>query len=118
MLEEAGSAKLEWPLGVVEEVLPSRDGLVRTVQVRTKKGSFIRSVPRIRLLELVSGDDAVLTTENTKFVVRSNVTDETDIDGMRDATDPHVDKADVVVANEPISYRTRAGRVSKPVQRL
>ena len=101
LLEEAGLPKLEWPLGVVEEVLPSRDGLVRTVQVRTKKGKFIRSVPRIRLLELISGNDDALPTEDTKLIL--------------DKPELVSDILDSPAQQESVPYRTRAGRVTKPV---
>ena len=50
---------------------------------------------------------------------QSNIADRVDIvDGMPDVTDPHVVDADVAIVNEPAPYRTRAGRVSKRVQRL
>jgi Family of unknown function (DUF5641) len=37
-----------WPLGVVEKVLPGRDGVVRTVDVRTAKGVLRR--PAVKVL--------------------------------------------------------------------
>ena len=43
------------------QVFPGRDGVVRTVEVKTVSGKFIRSVPRIHDLELMTGgsDDPV-----------------------------------------------------------
>ena len=41
-----------WPLGVIEEVYPGRDNIVRTVKVRTSAGSYIRPVVRICPLPL------------------------------------------------------------------
>ncbi|KAL4720233.1 hypothetical protein ACJJTC_001462 [Scirpophaga incertulas] len=38
---------LSWPLGVIEKLHPSKDGLVRVVSVRTTKGIFTRPVIRL-----------------------------------------------------------------------
>lgn len=40
-----------WPLAVVTNVKTSKDGLVRTVQVRTKSTSLVRPISKIVLLE-------------------------------------------------------------------
>ena len=49
-----GTNRLQWPLGVVQAVYPGRDGLVRTVEVKTAKGKFVRPIQRIYSLELVN----------------------------------------------------------------
>ena len=103
LLEEGGTPRLEWPLGVVEQVLPSRDGLVRTVQVRTKKGKYIRSVPRIRPLELAGGDSDALATEYKRSVQ------------VKAKTNPQPRDVVNAIMDAPAPYRTRAGRISKPV---
>ena len=41
----------KWLLGKVEEIFPGKDGLIRTVSVRTKKGIINRPVQRLHLLE-------------------------------------------------------------------
>ena len=41
----------QWPLGLVIQVYPGKDGLVRTVQVKTKSGVYVRPVVKICLLE-------------------------------------------------------------------
>jgi hypothetical protein len=46
-----GTPRTLWPMGVVSEVFPSTDGLVRSVRVRTKVRSFIRPVAKVVLLE-------------------------------------------------------------------
>ena len=102
LLEDSRTPRLEWPLAVVEQVLPSRDGLVRTVQVRTKSGKFIRSVPRIRPLELAGGDSDALATENRRPAKTFENFKSLPLD-VKDAS------------AEVTPYRTRAGRVSKPV---
>jgi len=40
-----------WPLGVIQEVFPGPDGLVRSVRVKTKVRSFVRPITKIVLLE-------------------------------------------------------------------
>ena len=51
LVAEDNTRKLDWKLGKVEEVYPGRDGLVRSVLVRTKSGLMRRPVQRLRLLE-------------------------------------------------------------------
>jgi hypothetical protein len=41
---------LHWPLGIIEDVMPGKDGVVRTVRVRTTGGSYLR--PAVRLCPL------------------------------------------------------------------
>lgn len=38
---------LQWPLGLVTEVYPAKDGVVRVVQVRTKTGTYTRPITRL-----------------------------------------------------------------------
>ena len=40
-----------WPLGVVVEVFPSKDGLIRSVKVRTKVTELVRPISKIVFLE-------------------------------------------------------------------
>ena len=40
-----------WPLGLIEEVNTSRDGLVRSVRIRTAKTELVRPVTNVVLLE-------------------------------------------------------------------
>ena len=41
----------QWSLGRVQEVMPSKDGKVRTVKVKTSQGIYVRPVAKICLLE-------------------------------------------------------------------
>ncbi|CAH8868279.1 unnamed protein product [Trichobilharzia szidati] len=43
----------KWPLGVIEGVICSNDGLVRTVEVRTKYGTLTRDIRKLCLLEVL-----------------------------------------------------------------
>ncbi|KFD61799.1 hypothetical protein M514_13649 [Trichuris suis] len=51
LVAESGVPRIRWRLGRVIEIFPSRDGLVRTVRVRTANGDFNRPVQRLDLLE-------------------------------------------------------------------
>jgi hypothetical protein len=46
------SKRVYWPLAVVEELIPGRDGKVRLVKLRTKAGMLLRPVQRIYPLEI------------------------------------------------------------------
>jgi hypothetical protein len=41
----------QWSLGRVQEVMPSKDGKIRTVKVKTGQGVYVRPVAKICLLE-------------------------------------------------------------------
>lgn len=49
------SEKNKWPLGLVQRVLPSKDGLVRQVELRTRKGILVRDIRKLCLLEAIDG---------------------------------------------------------------
>ncbi len=51
LVTEDNTTRPTWPMGRVTEVVPGRDGLIRTVKVKTKKGAFVRPVQRLHLLE-------------------------------------------------------------------
>jgi hypothetical protein len=41
----------EWPLAVVEDIFPDKDGVIRIVMVRTESGSFKRHIRQLCLIE-------------------------------------------------------------------
>ena len=47
----------DWPVGVVEKVFPSDDEVVRSCEVRTNKGTYIR--PVCELIKLIPGGPGV-----------------------------------------------------------
>ena len=49
--------RLSWPLGVIVDIFPGKDGFVRSVDVRTAKGVINRPVQRIHDLEIISSCD-------------------------------------------------------------
>ena len=40
-----------WPMGIIEDVKTSNDGLVRSAKIRTKSSSFVRPITKLVLLE-------------------------------------------------------------------
>ena len=54
LIREDHVPKISWPLGRVVELHRGRDGIVRSVTLRTAKGVLKRSVQCLRDLELTS----------------------------------------------------------------
>ena len=46
--------RLSWPIGVVKQVFPGRDGVVRAAEIKTSKGLLTRSIQRLHVLEISS----------------------------------------------------------------
>lgn len=51
LIKHENSPRNHWPLGLVTETHPSPDGLVRSVTVRTAKGTYMRPITKICVLE-------------------------------------------------------------------
>lgn len=47
LLQQANTPPLQWPLGLIVEIFPGRDGVVRVVSVKTKNGIFKRPVIKV-----------------------------------------------------------------------
>jgi hypothetical protein len=65
LISDEGSTRLQWPLGIVQEVYPGRDDRVRVVKVKTAKGEFIRPIQRLHHLEVSHVKDRVSVVEST-----------------------------------------------------
>ena len=52
LVQDEQAPRLQWPLAVIEKVFPGRDGIVRTAEVRTAKGTLIRPIQRLHSLEI------------------------------------------------------------------
>ena len=50
-IAEDKTSRPSWPLGRITKVIPSRDGLIRTAQVKTENGLFTRPIQKLHLLE-------------------------------------------------------------------
>ena len=52
LIRDEATNRLQWPLGIVKNVHPGRDGVVRVVDVKTHKGILTRPIQRIYCLEV------------------------------------------------------------------
>ena len=99
LLHEEGSSRALWPLGLVERVYPSKDGHVRSVELRTKKGIYTRSIQRLLQLEAVTAPPSLSVDP-----VISKL--------------PPTPEAPRVPAEGTFPLRSRYGRLIKPTIRL
>jgi len=51
LISEDGLARPKWEMGRVVERITSRDGLVRTLRLKTKTGEVLRPIQKLHLLE-------------------------------------------------------------------
>jgi hypothetical protein len=50
------SKRMDWPLAVVQELIPCPDGEVRLVRLRTASGVLLRPIQRVYPLEINEGE--------------------------------------------------------------
>ena len=58
LVQEEDSKRGKWPLGRITKVMPGKDGVVRTIEVKTKTGTYKRPAVKIFKLE-DNGDDDI-----------------------------------------------------------
>ena len=84
MIREDGCPRLQWPLGVVQKVFPGRDGLVRSAEVKTTRGVFVRPIQRLHDLDIndgfESGAHVVSRTPEDLEEVRAGATPDLHVD--------------------------------------
>ncbi|KAK4324412.1 hypothetical protein Pmani_004972 [Petrolisthes manimaculis] len=102
LLREDNVPRMNWPLGVITDLYPGRDGIVRSVNVKTAKGMLCRPVQKIHDLEICY--DVNSAEENSEVPV--------------ECPDEEVDKVDTDENDEtenPEQVKvSRSGRVVKP----
>ncbi|KAG1672253.1 Seipin [Nymphon striatum] len=109
LIREDHLPRMQWPLGIVVDLYPGRDGLIRSVRIKTSKGEVNRPIQRLHSLE-VNRFDNVKVDVSDPLVVHSPTRD-------------LLERVEVVsIAKDTTSVKTpvksRAGRVIKPVKRL
>ena len=72
LIKEDNVPRLKWPIGVVVDMYPGHDGIVRSIRVRTKKGEITRPIQRAYDLEIgkyesMVGPDAVDSINDDSF---------------------------------------------------
>ena len=107
LVEDESSKRLQWPLGIVRKVFPGRDKLVRTAEIKTSKGVFIRPIQRLHSLELTAPFTEI--EEPPKI----GLTDKDVIVNPKSQSDPEPTQVE-----SSVQTRNRYGRIVKKPQRL
>ncbi|KAG1690267.1 Seipin [Nymphon striatum] len=110
LIREDHLPRMQWPLGIVVDLYPGRDGLIRSVRIKTSKGEVNRPIQRLHSLEVNRFDNVKMDVPDPLSVVHSPTRD-------------LLERVEVVsIAKDTTSVKTpvksRAGRVIKPVKRL
>ena len=105
LIKEDNIPRFKWPLGVIVDVFVGKDGLVRSVKVKTKNGEITRPIQRLYDLEVGRSDD--LITSN----VSCDELDNNECDMNPEVPLKTVSDADVIP-------KSRAGRVIKAPTKL
>ena len=109
LIQDDRSPRLKWPLGVITKLFPGKDGVVRTVELKTTSGKLIRSIQRIHDLEIVSGSSSdVISRAPTLNEQNKCDTENNELEGVKDI--------DSVNQTDPLV--TRSGRRVKPRVKL
>ncbi len=117
LIRDDDCKRLQWPLGVIQNTIPGRDGLIRTVEVKTARGVFVRPIQRIHLLELSDGAQTDLMSKDVSS--QSDMTEvltEGQNEGIQSEIQDsqHISTADLEPNHRVSSY----GRTIKPVNKL
>ena len=117
LMTEDNIPRRAWPLGLVVELLPGKDGLVRTVKVKTAKGIYSRPVQRLHLYEAASTSSSL--NDHAKEVIDRCARG--DFDNARNSSSIEADllrNPGLSQGGEDVVTTTRAGREVKKPQRL
>ena len=72
LIREDNTPRLSWPLGVVIQLFPGKDGIPRSVKLRTAKGFLTRSVQRLHDLEIANVPPIVSPNDSPADIVPVN----------------------------------------------
>ena len=97
LVREGCYSRMQWPIGVITRVYPGRDGIIRAVEVRTAKGTYVRSIQLLHDLE---------------------ITESTECDKETPLTVTDTDDYNHVFQSSESQYVARYGRSVKPVKKL
>ena len=110
LISEDRVTRGHWPMGRIIAVYPGKDGLLRTVTLRTQKGNLRRPIQRIYNLEVQE--------KNTSY---DNITKKGKVTKNKDDTETTPSQNDVTLlekaqGGEDVKYRMRYGRVVLPTK--
>ena len=72
LIENNLQKRLDWPLAVIREVYPGKDGYVRMVKLKTSKGELVRPIQKLIPLEVEHS-----SPEADNFIESTTTTSET-----------------------------------------
>lgn len=110
------SKRLNWPLAKVVELIPGKDGHVRTVKVKTQNGVLLRPIQRIFPLEMSNDNLPSDFSFQVKTGIRPLLSEPPVISPKKEpsSNSPKV----VPILPSLLPKVSRSGRVVKPRQRL
>ena len=83
--------RLQWPLARIIELLPGKDGVVRTARMKTQHGILLRPIQRLYPLEVSSADDAASVSDKlNKRLASSELDDRHDVELQTESVKPTV----------------------------
>ncbi|XP_064082979.1 uncharacterized protein LOC135198993 [Macrobrachium nipponense] len=104
LIKEDNIPRLKWPLGVIVDVSKGKDGLVRSVRLKSKRGEMTRPIQRLYDLEVGRSEDLITADASCG-----------DLD--RDICDnPQMPMH--TVSDDDVLPRSKSGRVLKPPTKL
>ena len=119
LIKEDNVPRLKWPIGVVVDMFPGHDGIVRSIRVRTKKGELTRPIQRaydleIRKHESMVGPEAMNSIDDVSV---NDILPEVDLSDVSNDDPSNNDvHSNTVVSDVPTV--TRTGRVIKAPKKL
>lgn len=78
LVQDKQTSRLNWPVAVVTELKKGRDGKVRSVELRTNKGRFVRAIQSLHKLEICDRLGVSIEREHLNYD-RTEDNPETDI---------------------------------------
>ena len=117
LIHEDGVPRMRWLMGVVQQVFPGKDGLVRAVLVKTPKGSYTRPIQRLHNLEIMPEEwetsHAPQTITDIVQVPEVPQSGPSCADSTKTHLDPDPGSSPVPVSDGPESDAQTAGKVSR-----
>jgi hypothetical protein len=112
LIREDHIPRLSWPMGVIVQLFPGKDGLVRSVNLKTASGVITKSIQRLHDIEICA---------QSVFDPSESVSGPVDTSSVIGNLEEHIDDTETLgqevpsETNEPspVSKATRLGRVVK-----
>ena len=121
LISEDNVSRGKWPMGGVEKLFPGKDGLVRTVELKTQKGNLCRLIQRLHRLEASNHSLSAECYDEEAHggESRSKVKESTGKKrSSRAVRSPNVSLRQRRKGLEDVQARTRSGRVIRAPKRL